>query len=51
MAEQNFEFYKIVVRDAYSRPFYQNVDMKRQLVRDFREHYERECYQVIGWKG
>jgi hypothetical protein len=51
MAEPNLAFFHFVIRDAYKQPFYQSVEMKKALVRDFRERYEVECYDVLGASG
>lgn len=51
MNEPNMAFFHYVIKDAYSQPFYQTVDMKKQLVRDFRERYELECYTILGANG
>lgn len=51
MAEPNLEFFHYVIRDAYKQPFYRTLDMKKQLVRDFRERYEVECYDALGAAG
>jgi hypothetical protein len=44
-----FIFY--LIRDAYSRPFYRTPDLRQQLLRDFREKYESECYGLLGIEG
>ena len=51
MSEPNFEFFHFVIRDAYKQPFFRTSEMKAQLVRDFRERYEVECYEVLGSAG
>jgi hypothetical protein len=51
MNEPNLAFFHFVIRDAYSQPFYQTTEMKKQLVRDFRERYELECYEILGFNG
>ena len=51
MAEPNFEFFHFVIRDAYKQPFFRTPDMQKQLVRDFRERYEVECYDILGSAG
>lgn len=51
MGEPNLPFIHFVIRDAYSQPFYQSLEGKKQLVRDFRERYELECYQILGSSG
>lgn len=51
MAEPNFEFFHFVIRDAYTQPFFETSEMKERLVRDFREKYEVECFDVLGSEG
>ena len=51
MSEPNFEFFHFVIRDAYKQPFYQTPEVKKRLVRDFRERYEVECYVILGGAG
>ncbi len=51
MSEPNLEFFHFVIRDAYKQPFYRTREMQEQLVRDFRERYEVECYDVLGSSG
>lgn len=51
MNEPNLAFFHFVIRDAYSQPFYRTVEVKKQLVRDFRERYELECYTILGSNG
>ena len=51
MNEPNLVFIRFVIRDAHQQPFYQSLDMKKQLVRDFRERYELECYNTLSSGG
>lgn len=51
MSEPDFEFYRFVIRDAYNQAFYQTTEYQLQLVRDFRERYERECYHILEMAG
>lgn len=51
MAEPNLPFFQYVIRDAYKQPFYRTEDMRKQLLRDFRERYESECYETLGSAG
>lgn len=51
MAEPNLTFFSFVIRDAYKQPFYETPKVQAQLVREFRERYEVECYDVLGSAG
>lgn len=51
LSEPNYPFFHYVIRDAYKQPFYSTRNMQAQAVRDFRERYENECYDALGFSG